>query len=270
MKHLSQKEAFELNSYVESFLEEEETFIIENLINDEVHNELTTVAKKYLDLPKKISNIFWRNKGRVHEIDYIQQFSKKYIEPNLKQKNVVLIGDTAFCISTPPHDIHVDNRDFRTDPINKKNIIGYKTVVLPLEIDTEDYPVLYTANQYFYGPTTRFRKGNKDIDDVDEECKRQKTSGIYFSYDYRKDGVKYLSPTNLSKEWYDTHIDYDNREHSVPYSSFEGFSIEKELLWKPRNVLIFDSSRIHFGENITKKGATYKLGISLNYGIKIS
>jgi len=270
MNHLTQQEAFKFNSYVESFLDEEETIVISNIITDELLNDLKKVAKDYLGLPEKISNVFWKNRGKIHTVDYIRDFSKKYIEPNLKRKDAILIGDTAFCISTPPHDLHVDNRDFRTDTVNKKNIIGYKTVVIPLEIDTEDYPCLYTTEQYFYGPTTRFRKGCKDIDDVDPECTRQKSSGVYFSYNYKDDGVKYLLSNQISKEWYNLHIDYDNIPNSVPYSSFEGFSIEKKSLWKPNNIILFDSSRIHFGENITKKGATYKLGISLNYGIDIS
>jgi predicted phosphatase len=120
--------------------------------------------------------------------------------------------------------------------------------------------MLYTADQYYYGPTTRFRAGCEELD-KNEEVERQKQNGVNFSYNYAEDGVKYLSNT-ISKEWYDAHID---EPVYVPYSSFEGISIEKANEWKPGNVIIFDNARIHFAQKIKTVGATYKLGISLNY-----
>jgi hypothetical protein len=148
---------------------------------------------------------------------------------------------------------------------HKKDIIAYKSMVIPIEVTADEYPILYTANQYFYGPTTRFRYGSEQFDLYDKECQRQKTCGIQFSYNYKQDGMKYVADKVLTKEWYDANID---AEKYTPYSNFQGLSIEKENLWKPGNIIVFDSARIHFGSNIAKKGAKFKIGISLNYGIK--
>lgn len=269
MDCMPQEDAFELNSYVESFLQEENTVVHENVFSAAMIHELLMFAKSFLSLPEDfkedIKKVKWYRKGGIHRQEFMKNFSDVYVKPFLSRNDAMLIGDTAFCISTPPHDIHVDNRDFRSEIKNKKNIIGYKSVVIPLEIDTENYPFLYTANQYFYGPSTRFRNGCESIDNNDAECLRQRKFGVYFSYDYKKDGVKYLSDDIMPKSWYDAHIDTNH----VPYTTFHGFTIEHQSQWKPGNMMVFDSSRIHFAENITKKNATYKIGISLNYGIYI-
>ena len=270
---MTREEAFLYNDFVASQLQYEKTISYKDFFKSTVFQELIEIAKQHISLPSVLptgDTPFWFRKGNIHLHPRIQEISKQYIEPLLEKKDAFLIGDTAFCINHPPHDIHIDNRDFRTNLQNKKGIIGYKTVVIPLEIDTDDYPFLFTSNQYFYGPTTRFRKGFEDIDSKFENILLQKNNGVYFSYDYAKDGVQFLSNENLSREWYDRYIDYDlQKPWGVPFSSFEGLSIEKENVWKPNNVIAFDSSRIHFGELISKRSATYKLGISLNYGIKV-
>ena len=264
---MSQEDAFKLNNFVEMNLTEEKSYSKENYIPNDVLKELIIFCSNFLDLPpnaNKKTKWFWYRRGCLERETKIQEFSKKYIEPLLPRQDIKLIGDTAFYINVPPHDVHVDARDFRADE-EKKGMIGYKSVVVPLEIDTEDYPYLFTSDQYFYGPSTRMRNGCKTLDEKDPENKRQKECGVYFSYDYKADGVKYISNTELSHNWWEKYID----EKLVPYSTFQGISIEQAHDWKPGNVIVFDSSRIHFAENLKKRGATYKFGISLNYGIEI-
>lgn len=263
---MSQNDAFALNSTVEKIIDSEnKSYSVEDHIPADVLQELKNFAYEYLDIPAVLpETLFWYRKGSVHRQSIIQDFSKKYVEPFLNSSEI-LIGDTAFCINYPPHDVHIDNRDFRADK-NKEGLVGTRSVVVPIEIDTTDYPKLYTANQYFYGPSTRMRNGCKDRDNLSEEVKRQKRCGVYFAYDYKTDGVKYLEKENtISYDWWKEHID---EPRFVPYSTFENLSIEKEHSWKPGNLIIFDSCRIHWAEKLTKKSATYKLGISLNYGIK--
>jgi hypothetical protein len=201
-------------------MREEETVVYNNYLGMLIRAHLSTVARKYIGAPNTLPDgIFWYRKGNIHKLEEIQKFSKQFIEPLLSEE-CFLIGDTAFLINHPPHDVHIDC------PNLKDGIKGYKSVVIPLEIDTDTYPMLYTAEQYFYGPTTRCRAGCEEFD-VDEETQRQK--------------------------------------ENVPYSTLKGISVEKENEWKPGNVIIFDSSRIHFAEKIQKVGASYKLGLSLNY-----
>jgi hypothetical protein len=266
MKRMTQEDAFSLNAYVESFLDEEPSCVKENYLHNDILKKLITNAKKFLDLPNDANKgkWFWYRKGGIEKQQWLQEFSNEYIKPLLRD-DALLIGDTAFYINYPPHDVHVDNRDYRGDP-EKDGIIGYKSVVIPLEIDTTDCPYLFTADQYFYGPSTRMRNGCEELDKDNPEHQRQQENGVYFSYDYAADGVKYLASTKISKSYYQEYID---EPYFVPYSTFDKLSIEGAHRWKPGNLIIFDSSRIHWAEKLTKRGATYKFGISLNYGLKI-
>lgn len=258
---------FNFNEKVESFLTEEPTVTFENILSYNQLQELKKIALEFLGVSQGtiVGNAdFWIRKGGIEHNENIQKFSEQYLKKLLPRDDAILIGDTAFIINYPPHDIHVDCRDFRMQD-DRKGIIAYKSVVIPLEVTANEYPVLYTANQYFYGPTTRFRAGSEQQDN-NAEVYRQKSVGIKFSYDYQNDGMKYVSKTDLTKEWYDANIDAN---HHVPYSNFKGISIEKENLWKPGNIIMFDSARVHFGSNIKKKGAKFKIGLSLNYGLKV-
>jgi len=259
--------SFSYNDKVESFLTEEPTVSFENILSYAQLQDLKKVALEFLgvkDKEIKGASDFWIRKGGIEHNEYIKKFSEEYLKKLLPRKDNILIGDTAFIINYPPHDIHVDCRDFRMQE-DRKGIIAYKSIVIPLEVTADEYPILYTANQYFYGPTTRFRAGSEQQDN-NAEVYRQKSAGIKFSYDYQHDGMKYVSKTNLTKEWYDANIDATLQ---VPYSNFNGISIEKENIWKPGNIIMFDSARVHFGSNIKKKGAKFKIGLSLNYGIKV-
>lgn len=262
-------EVFKNNSIVESQLIEEPSLVVEDVLNTQILEECIKFAKTYVSFPDDFINAknSWYRRGGVHRTAYIKDFSRQYIEPLLPRKDAILIGDTAFAIKWPPHDIHIDCRDFRAEPIESKDIISYKSVAVPLFVDSVRFPKLYTAEQYFYGPSTRFRHGAESLDLNDPEVERQKHCNVFFSYDYKADGVKYLKDNyTVDQLWYNEHIDVP--EHT-PYSTLKGLSIEKEIDWKPGNVIIFDSARIHFAENLIKAGGTHKIGLSLNYGVKI-
>jgi len=258
---------FSMNKKIESLLIEEPTVSYENVFNQEQLQELKKVALNFLEKDTSefpTERAFWFRKGGIHRLEYIQDLAETYLKKFLPRDDVVLIGDTAFAINFPPHDIHIDCRDFRAD-INHKGIISYKSLVIPIEVGGPEVPTFYTANQYFYGPSTRLRAGSEETDANDKESQRQKEAGIQFIYDYQQAGVKYLSNIMLTKEWYDANIDAPT---FTPHSNFKGISIEKEHAWKPGNILVFDSARIHFAQNILKRNAKYKIGISLNFGLR--
>ena len=257
---------FSLNKKVESFLTEEPTVNFENVVSAEQLQYLKKIALEFLEVNENdfANKNIWFRRGGIENNEYIKQFSEDHLKKLLPRDDAILIGDTAFAINFPPHDIHIDCRDFRMEE-GRQGIIAYKSMVIPLEVTVDEYPILYTANQYFYGPTTRFRAGSEGLDIGNPEVHRQKSAGIQFSYNYQEDGMKYVSDTELTKEWYDANID----AAPVPYKNFKGISIEKENVWKPGNIIVFDSARIHFGSNIRKKGAKFKIGISLNYGLKV-
>ena len=256
---------FSFNKKVESFLTEEPTVNFENVISSEQLQYLKKIVLDFLEVDESnfTDRNIWFRRGGIENNEHIKNFSEEHLKKFLPRDDAILIGDTAFAITFPPHDIHVDCRDFRMQE-DRRGIIAYKSMVIPIEITVNEYPILYTANQYFYGPTTRCRAGSEDFDIGNPEIQRQKSAGIQFSYNYQEDGMKYVSETNLTKEWYDANID----AAPVPYKNFKGISIEKENLWKPGNIILFDSARVHFGSNIRKKGAKFKIGLSLNYGIR--
>lgn len=271
MNHYTKEDAFAENAAIENLLTKNESVSYTDVLDKTLIAEIREFCIDFLkiesfDVFDDTSTPRWFREGLIQNSEYIQKLSEEVIKPKLGIDGI-LIGDTAFCINYPPHDLHIDVRDFRTDRENKKGIIGTTSVVIPVEINTINYPSFYTSNQYFYGPTTRFRNGCEDIDENDEIIEWQKSCGIYFSYDYAQDGVRNLEYNDsLTHEWWKEKIDAD---HWVPYSVFHGITIEKEHAWKPGNIIVFDSARLHWGSNLLKTGATYKMGISLNYGYKI-
>ena len=270
MQHLPQQQAFSHNQRIQKILPMQESVCIENAINDNVLSDIRKFCIDFLkiesfDVFQDTKTPRWFREGLVHQTEFVKQLSEEIIKPMLGL-NDILIGDTAFCINWPPHDLHIDCRDFRVDVDGKAGIIGTKSVVVPVELDNIEYTTFYTGNQYFYGPTTRMRNGCEKLDENNETIEQQKSDGVYFSYDYAKDGVLNLDYDNpLTYDWWKQNIDSND---GVPYSVFEGVTIEKEHKWKPGNIIMFDSARLHWGGNLLKKGATYKMGLSLNYGHK--
>ena len=263
---------FEFNKQVEQALSVEEPSVAhKNVLSKEQLTELKQIALDFLgitadDIPTN-QRSFWFRRGMIQLNPRIQELSDTVFKQFIPRTDAVLIGDTAFVINFPPHDIHIDCSDFRMVP-EHQGIISYKSLVIPIEINCLRYPKFYTANQYFYGPTTRFRAGSEEFDATEPTSIKQRSDGIMFSYNYAADGMKYLSDANtLTKEWYDANIDAGV---ATPYSNFAGISIEAEHDWRPGDLIVFDSARIHFAQNIRKVQAPYKIGISLNYGIKAS
>lgn len=256
----------DLNKKVEALLTEEPSCRYENVVPSNTLTELKSFIFDFLHIKENMLNgRFWHVRGAVHKTETVAKLSDNIIKKYLNREDAVLIGDTAFAVNYP-HDIHIDSKDFRSNK-EHSGIISYKNVVVPVFIDTDDYPFVYTANQYFYGSTTRFRAGHEAWDSQSEMIREKKKNGICFSYDYASDGVKYLDYENkLSREWYDENIINDA---ITPYSTYSGISIERENLWKPGDIIISDSARLHFSQNIFIKNATYKMGLSLNYGVRV-
>lgn len=206
----------------------------------------------------------WYKASFIHKHDFVKDILDPFIRQYLPIKDAKLIGDTAFMLKFPPHDVHVDNE---TDKY--PNTKPYKTVVIPVHIEGDTIPKFFTANQYFFSDrTTRFRRGSKQRDLGIPGLVEQMNDGIFFCYDYEKAGVQFLenSPV-LSKEWYDDNIDAGD---AIKYENFHGLSIEKEHNWKPGNMIMFDSNRLHFSQNLAKINCQYKIGISLNYALDVS
>lgn len=240
----------------------EPSYSVNNALDNNLLNKCLEFCKDTLQYPDDIStDPKWYKKGSIHKLPFIKDTLDPLIRNYLKNKDAKLIGDTAFLLTFPPHDVHIDNK---TDRYN--NIKAYKTVVIPLYIEGTTIPKFYTANQYFFGDaTTRFRKGSKDKDSLMPNLLQQSKDGIKFVYDYEQAGIIGLEKNQvLTKEWYDANIDAGE---VIKYEHFHKLSIEKEHNWQPGNIIIFDSNRLHFSQNLRKINCKYKIGISLNYAL---
>lgn len=239
----------------------EESYVIKNVINKQLLNECIDFCKEILQYPENITDDpKWYKKGLLHEYAFVQEKLDPLIREYLHIKDAKLIGDTAFLLTFPPHDIHVDNK---TNKFPKTR--PYKTVVVPVYVEGDIIPKFYTANQYFFGEaTTRFRHGSKERDEAKLDLEQRRKDGIHFVYDYDNILVGLEDTQVITREWYDKNIDAGE---AVKFENFDRLSIEKEHDWKPGDIIIFDSHRLHFAQNLRKINCKYKIGISLNYAL---
>lgn len=172
---------------------------------------------------------------------------KNYLNDTVVQKIVTKLKDTIgdyeitagfFFYTNYPHVIHNDDTFELPDSV-------YRGITLPLKLygDGTGYPKLCMFDQfYFHGPS-KFFKGETHIDTYYNVC----------LYDYT--GVDGLVETSL--------VD-DNKlfTHLKP-TWLEGLSLHSTLEWKPTNLLVFDSVRLHCASDFRQLGYTNKLGISI-------
>jgi hypothetical protein len=146
----------------------------------------------------------------------------------------------AFFFSTDyPHIIHNDDTFELPDNV-------YKAITIPLEIRGDRIPKLCFFDQfYFHGPAKFFR-GGKDIP-------------TYYNkqlYDYKD--VDGISEGMLIDE--STRVTYLTHLKSTWLT---GLTLWGTLDWRPGNILVFDSTRLHCASDFRSLGIKSKLGISI-------
>lgn len=169
--------------------------------------------------------------------DHVVKKILKFIENEIGQYEIT----AAFFFRTDyPHIIHNDD----TYELPKS---VYRGITIPLELEGSytEYPYLCFFDQmYFHGPSKFFLK-DKDIptyynqqvydySNVDGIVETGFDDSLYFKYF-----------THCKKQW------------------LTGLTLNSIIEWKPGNLIIFDSVRLHCASDFRKLGIKSKLGISI-------
>ncbi len=123
----------------------------------------------------------------------------------------------------------------------------YKGITVPLELygSGSEYPGLCVFDQYYLdGPAKFF------LDEPEMELNYNK--GVY----------EYSSVENKSSESVPDSV-YDKYLTHVKRRWLDGLSVNQILEWKPGNIMIFDSTKLHCATDFRKLGYRGKLGLSI-------
>lgn len=149
------------------------------------------------------------------------------------------VFSALFFYTERPHIIH--NDDSFTYPR------CYKGINIPLEFtgDTVSIPCLCFFDQYYLEGPAKFFNGDQDI------------KGFYNSHVY-----EYSQVSNLSSAPFNEHFRQEFIPHIKP-QWLQGLSIHRVLPWKPGDVSIFDTVRLHCASNFRIQGIKSKLALSI-------
>ena len=123
----------------------------------------------------------------------------------------------------------------------------YKGINIPLEFtgDTSSIPCLCFFEQYYLEGPAKFFNGSTDID------------SCYNAHVYEYSQVRNLSSTPIT-----SYIKQEFLSHIKP-KWLEGLSINKILAWKPGDVTVFDTVRLHCASNFRQQEIKSKLALSI-------
>lgn len=205
---------------------------IENFISEE---EITELIKEFNSSKEKIH----KNTGPVTvNIDFSKQPFQKLLEKIKTIVGNVEITAGFFFYTETPHIIHND------DTFELPRV--FKGITIPLEYTGGTrYPYLCFFHQYYLGGPAKFFKGGIDFPEH------------YNKHVYEYSNVENLSTNKIPEVVYNLYLDHLNPKW------LEGLSFDRAMPWKPGNVLVFDSVRLHCASNFIKQGIKSKLGISI-------
>ena len=255
------------------------------LEKDIVHNPHETSFKEFLDNQysfQQINDVFSDN-----EINFLVNFFFKNVSTkgyklfdslkfilyplNFEKIREIIYGKITDKIGSfwSYYDINKDSvhqsSDFfmyqtkifmpHTDSITHiKGFVPYRDIIIPLAIDKDINSGFYICNQRWYGRSSHLKFGCFDNYVTNY-------SNIFRCYPYENYGIEnvtYDSNISISSDWLNENIG-NELEHSI----FNGLSIEKEFSWLPGSIIIQNPACIHGPKSYLKKGAKWKLGITI-------
>lgn len=223
-----------------------------NVVNTEPRQILDFITLEEIRI---LLNIFysnqekWHLKGGMSRLNQPENIS--YIRDHIMPKILSIIGNCK-CIgdniykTTSPYVIHTDAK---TD---RQGLVPYKNIVLPLKVDKDLKTKIFLFNQRYYDKAAYFFNGSES------RVKPVYNEVINDSY-YKYDNMEFLENNKISKQWWEENINLDY----MPYSNFEGLSLQCELPWEINSLIMFDSWQPHCSQNFLLAGAEYKIGLSL-------
>jgi hypothetical protein len=208
---------------------------LEGVISQEEISELIAFFHNH-------KNKTYKNTGPV-TIDLTEDDLKLDVFKNILEKAKSVIGEfevsaALFFYVETPHIIHND------DTFELLNV--YKGINIPLEYNGSiSHPFLCFFNQYYLEGPAKFFNGDKDL----------------ISY-YNVPVYEYSSVQNLSGEPFPENIRKLFLSHIKP-EWLQGLSFDRAIPWKPGNMILFDSVKLHCASNFKSQGITSKLGLSI-------
>lgn len=232
----------------------EESYIIENFINNEEREKLSTFFKKNFEIigfninnhvlhivhPILISDI-----SDIVREKILNHFGKDIVFYSEVTKDTISVGDQFFK-SITPYGLHTDS---------VTHINGYrpfKDIIIPIELDNIDEALYVTFKQRYRGRATHFMRGRKISSFANY-------ANVIRHQSYLEYGVEFL--------------DYSEKDHMIlkkimpdhiPMSVYEGLTIEKILPWKPKNAIVHDASVLHAPADYRKQNSKFKIGLTFH------
>lgn len=216
-----------------------ETIVIDNFITPEEVEHLLDIHQSCKNKRKKLTGPITSEVPYTNKI-FIEVFHR--IERLLDTK-LKIFGGNYFQVNIP-HIIHNDV------PFDHNTIPG-KCIVIPLEkiykninqTPKPDDAKFYVFDQmYFHGPVKAFRNSKKRKDTI-HNIPLFEYSDVYGMGPENE--YPDIDATHCNPEWY------------------RGLTVEKECLWNPGSVIIFDCVRLHCSDDFTFTGIQEKTGLSI-------
>ena len=126
----------------------------------------------------------------------------------------------------------------------------YKTVVIPLEIEKQANFAVFDQC-YLDGPV-KLRHGGKP------KHKNHDKPQVYYNQDLL-DNSELIGYTG---QMFDELL-YNKYFTHLPIQRFTGLTVEQIVDWKPGDIIVFDTARIHCAANFLANGIKTKLGYSI-------
>jgi hypothetical protein len=215
------------------------TCILENFLSQNEIDHLLSIHKNYENKREKITGPI-TSKVPLRDPVFIDIF--KRIE-SIIGKELNIFGGNYFQVDWP----HIIHNDVPFD----HSIIPGKCIVIPLEKiykDPQQIPKktdskFYVFDQmYFHGPVKAFRN-SRVIKNVVHNIPLYEYTDVYG-----------LDPSDEYPDIDTTHCDPEWTR---------GLTVEKECLWVPGSIIIFDCVRLHCADDFRFTGIRQKTGLSV-------
>ena len=238
---------------------DEPTYMINNFISEEERIALIDFYfKTFLEEGHAINNVY---RQVIHPLNYslVSEILKSKIHKELGDDIIMYADIMKDQITVGDHFFRMKNAyTVHTDAITHiPGYVPYKDLVLPLEIHNDAQTSYYTCNQRYYNRATHFKR-----DWINPYFANY--ANIFRCNPYEEYGMtnaEYDENKMINEDWHNEKMSMS----PVPYSVFQGLSIEKEFDWIPGSAIFHDASVLHGPTDFRRNGAEWKLGITFHF-----
>jgi hypothetical protein len=229
-------------SKIKSYIDD--PYVVEDFLSEGEVNHLVSLYENDLDHNYQYQEKIKKNTGPVTlEINaFLSDLVVKKILLEIESKIGKFEITAGFFFKTDyPHIIHNDDTYELPSSV-------YKGITIPLKLYGENikgFPCLCFFDQfYFHGPAKFFK--NEDF------------APTY----YNKQIYEYEHIEGLTEKNFDSNTYYRYFTH-LKYQWLEGLTLHSVQPWRPKDMIIFDSTRLHCASDFRQLGISSKLAISI-------